>query len=126
MGFFNRYREIPHRDSAVEHIAEDLRHYLNAQRGYGSPIREFGTSQADPHADAAGMARKLLGDLLATIQRYLPQLGSASLKTLSRSEDLVLHIELRARLAGSGQPVRFLLHYNQPYGGFDVEVSRAE
>lgn len=126
MGFFNRFREIPHRDAEVEHLAEDLHHLLNSYRGYGSPIRDIGLLPPDPHTDAAGAAKHLLANILSNLLRYLPGLAGPTLRTLSRTPDLVLHVELKGRIKGSEQPVRFLLHYCQPYGGVKVEVALAD
>jgi predicted component of type VI protein secretion system len=125
VGFCNRYREIGHRDTEIEHIADDLRHLLNARRGYGSPLRGFGTSPPDPQADAVSAGRHLLTEILNNVLLFVPKLTQPSVRTLHRTPDLVLHVELLARLKSSGQRLRFLLHYNQPYGGIAVEVALA-
>ena len=125
MGFCNRYREMGHHDTEIEHLADDLRHLLNARRGYGSPLRDFGTSPPDPQASSVDAATHLLNEILNNVVLFLPRLAKPSLRTLNRTPDLVLHVELLGRLKSSGQPVRFLLHYNQAYGGVAVEVSVA-
>lgn len=126
MGFLNRFREIPHPATAIEHVIEDLSHVLNAQRGYGSPIRALGLSPVDPHSNAEGVAKRLLEDVLANVVHYVPDLSEPALRTLERSADLVLHIELRARLRRGKVPVRLLLRYDQVFATFSVEVARAE
>ena len=126
MGFLNRFREIPHPDTGLAHLVEDLSHVLNAQRGYGSPIRDLGLSPVDPHSNAEGVAKRLLEDVLRTVVNYVPELTDPVLRTLERSAELVLQIELCGRLRGTHQPVRLLLGYDQVFASFSVEVTRAE
>lgn len=126
VGFMNRFRELPHPSTPLAHAVEDLSHVLNAQRGYGSSIRELGLSPTDPHNNAEGVAKRLLDDVLANILLYVPDLSEPTLRTLERGADLVLRIELCARLRGEREPVRMLLGYDQVLGSFSVEVARAE
>ena len=126
MGFLNRFRELPHRDTALEHVLDDLRHVLNAQRGYGSPIRGLGLSPLDPHNNAEGVAKRLLEDVLSNVAHYVPDLTDAVLRTLERTAELTVRIELVARLRGAPEPVRLLLGYSQVHAAFTVEVARAQ
>ena len=124
MGFFNRYRELPHQGKELDHIAENLRHLFNSRRGYGSPLHDFGVSQVAPHADSVGAAQELLRDLMADVLRYEQRIAYPTLTTVGRSAELDLLIELRGRVGG--HPVLFKLRYHQVLGGVAIEVGHVQ
>lgn len=124
MGFLNRYRELPHADTTLEHIAENLRYLFGARRGNGGPLHRFGIGQPDTHADATGATRQLLTELLNDIHRYERRIEWPVLQTEGRTEDLCLRIRLTGTV--EGKRVRFALRYSPIYGGIEVEVAHAE
>lgn len=124
MGFLNRYREIPHRGHALDHIRENLHHIFNSRRGYGSPLQGFGLGQPDAHADSVAAAKQVMAEMIRDIHQFEPRLQGPTLRTTGRSPDLKILMELRAR--HNGRIVAFRLSYSPVYSGVDVEVAEDE
>lgn len=119
MGFLNRFREIPHSNTEIDHIVEHLEYLLSTHRGNGGTLHEFGIGQPNPHADSVGAARQFLFEILSDVMKYEKRIEQPQLQTLRDDADHCRRVLLTGYV--EKRKVRFLLRYNQILGGVSVD-----
>lgn len=123
MSFLNRFLPGVPIDDPHESVVRNLENLLNARRGFGSPLCNFGT--ADYFKDSgAGATKTLLREIRETISTYEPRLRVLGIHAIGRDDKLRLLIDVQGTLLSSywGTPCRLLIRFHIPTGAVSVEV----
>ncbi|GAB4556920.1 MAG: hypothetical protein Tsb0020_00580 [Haliangiales bacterium] len=109
------------RESSLASVIRNLNHLFNAQRGYGSEVRDFGLGDYNAFIGGDDMSLALIRELTALIERYEPRVQRPSVELVGRDPKSWV----RFRLAGEIDGQRRHLHIDLDTRYREVVVSLA-